>query len=71
MIETTDNKYDTILKFKSEIINKTNILDKDYSIKDSDSTIDSQIENFQKNNSETLSLLNTNTIFFASVAVFS
>jgi hypothetical protein len=64
MIETTDNKYDTILKFKSEIINKTNILDKDYSIKDSDSTIDSQIENFQKNNSETLSLLNTNTIFF-------
>ena len=34
MIETTDNKYDTILKFKSEIINKTNILDKDYSIKD-------------------------------------
>ena len=64
MIKTTDNKYDTILKFKSEIINKTNILDKDYSIKDSDSTIDSQIENFQKNNSETLSLLNTNTIFF-------
>ena len=64
MIETTDNKYDTILKFKSEIINKTNILDKDYSIKDSDSTIESQIENFQKNNSETLSLLNTNTIFF-------
>ena len=64
MIETTDNKYDTILKFKSEIINKNNILDKDYSIKDSDSTIDSQIENFQKNNSETLSLLNTNTIFF-------
>ena len=64
MIKTTDNEYDTILKFKSEIINKTNILDKDYSIKDSDSTIDSQIENFQKNNSETLSLLNTNTIFF-------
>ena len=65
MIKTSVNEYESILKLKNEIINKSNNLDKDYSIKDSDSTIDSQIENLQKNNSETLSFLNyTNTIFF-------
>ena len=65
MINTIDNEYETILNLKSEIINKSNNLEKDYSIKNSDSTIDSQIENLQKNDSETLSILNnTNLIFY-------